>query len=154
VLFVKGELVGKAVFMLIYNDIFTWEGWGGKLRLASGQCRLRIFDLEKSQHKGLKHVRPIVAIVADVPESRMSVRSCSGHIATMVTQTFGIDPTRMLFVEHYPAVSYGETGENVIQERFDAVEFTWDGDKAFQPKWRALKTPIREMLKKLLEVSG
>ena len=140
--------------MLIYDDIFTWEGWGGKLRLASGQCRLRIFDLEKSQHKGLTHVRPIVAIVADVPESRMSVRSCSGHIATMVTQTFGIAPTHMLFVEHYPAVIYGKKGDKVIPERFDAVAFKWYGDKAFQPKWRTLNPPIRDILKKMLEASS
>jgi hypothetical protein len=147
-------LAGEAVFMLIYNDIFAWEGWGGKLRLASGKCWLRIFDLEKSKNKRLKHMRPIVSIVTDVPESRMSVRSCSGHIATMVTKTFGIDPARMLFVEHYPAVSYGKTSEHVIPEIFDAVEFTWYGDKAFQPRWRTLKPPIRDTLKKMLEASS
>ena len=72
--------------MLIYDDIYSWEGWGGKLRLASGKCRLRIFDLKKGNKKGLAHLRPIIVIAADVPESRMSVRSCCGHIATCITK--------------------------------------------------------------------
>ena len=42
--------------MLIYDDIFAWEGWGGELRLASGECRLRIIDLKKGKisYRGLE----------------------------------------------------------------------------------------------------
>jgi hypothetical protein len=32
----------------------------------------------------------------------MSVRSCSSHIATMVSQTFHVAPSRMQVVEFYP----------------------------------------------------
>ncbi|MBW1696245.1 MAG: hypothetical protein JRH18_03370 [Deltaproteobacteria bacterium] len=140
--------------VLVFDDIFSWEGWGGKLRLCSGKCRLRIFDLKQGEHKGIKHLRPIVVIVTDVPDSPLSVRSCSGHIATTVTKTFNIDPSRMFFVEYYPAVIYGEKGENTIPERFDAVEFSWYGDKALKPKWRTLKPPILTILRKLLEEQG
>ena len=138
--------------MLIHDDIFSWEGWGGALKLASGRCRLRIFDLRKGEPKGISHLRPIIAIVSDVPESGMSVKSCAGHLATKVVETFHIVHARMLFVEYYPAVSYGEKEEHTILERYEAVEFTWIENKAIQPKWRALKPPILDIVRK--EVSG
>ena len=34
--------------MLIVDDVFAWEGWGGRLRLEAGKCRLKIFDLRKA----------------------------------------------------------------------------------------------------------
>ncbi|MGD8970285.1 MAG: hypothetical protein PVG01_02675, partial [Desulfobacterales bacterium] len=72
--------------MLIHDDIFAWEGFGGRLRLGSGKCRLRIIDLGKGRHKGLAHLRPYIVVATDVPESRMSVRSCVSHIATSVAK--------------------------------------------------------------------
>ena len=53
--------------MLIYDDIYHWKGWGGKLGLASGSCRLRIFDQKREQPKDLVMLRPVVVIVSDVP---------------------------------------------------------------------------------------
>ena len=137
--------------MLIHDDIFSWEGFGGKLRLGSGKCRLRIFDLTKRGKKGLSHLRPIIVVVSDIPESRMSVRSCAGHIATSVAQAFNIDPHRMVFVEYYPSVTYGQKNDHHISERYDAVEFVWHGDKAMHPKWRALKSPLLDVVKKQMK---
>ena len=140
-----------AVIMLVYDDLFAWEGWGGKLRLGSGSCRLRIFDLQKEDGKGIKHLRPIIAVVIDVPESRMSIKSCAGHIATRVTAAFNIDPHRMLYLEYYPWSAYGERGQHVIPDRYEAVEFTWHDGKAIQPKWRSLKPPMLDTVKKLMK---
>ena len=137
--------------MLIYDDIYSWEGWGGMLRLASGKCRLRIFDLKKGNEKGLAHLRPIIVIAADVPESRMSVRSCCGHIATSIVGEFNIKPHRMLFIEYYPETVYGEHGEHVIAEKYDAVDFNWHEEKAIDPRWRTLKSPLLEVIKELME---
>ncbi len=137
--------------MLIYDDIYPWEGFGGKLRLASGKCRLRIFDLKKGNGKGLDYIRPIIAVVSDISESKITIKSCSGHIATKVTREFNIDPSRMLYVEYYPAVIYGEKDEKLIPERYDAIEFTWHGEKAIKPKWRTLKPPLVVLIKKLME---
>ncbi len=137
--------------MLLYDDIYVWEGWGGKLRLASGKCRLRIFSLKKGEPEGLTHLRPIIVVVTDVPGSSLSVRSCAGHIATTVTQSFNLDPHRMLFIEYYPAATYGKERVHKIPERYEAVEFVWHGDKAIQPKWRTLKAPILDIVKKLLD---
>ncbi len=138
--------------MLIYDDTFSWEGWGGKLRLASGECWLRIFDLEKGTAKGLAHLRPIVVIVSDVPESRMSVRSCTGHIATRVTKTFNIEPHRMLYIEYYPQTAYGDHKQYTIPEKYDAVDFTWHEGRAIEPRWRTLKSPMLDVIKGIVEM--
>jgi hypothetical protein len=137
--------------MLVHDDIFSWEGFGGKLRLANGKCRLKIFDLSKGSEKGLAYIRPIIAIVSDVPDSNMSVRSCSSHIATMVTKEFNMDPNRMLFIEYYPSTKYGESKENVIAERYEAVDFTWYQDKAVEPTYRKVTSPLLETIKELNE---
>ena len=104
--------------MMIYDDNFSWEGWGGELRLASGECRLRIFDLQKEKADGPAYLRPMIVIVSDIPESRMSVRSCTGHIATNVARQFKIEPDRMLYIEYYPETTYGEHNEHIIAEKY------------------------------------
>lgn len=137
--------------MLIHDDIYNWEGWGGQLRLASGKCRLRIFDLKRGNQKGLAHLRPMIVVVSDVPGSRMSVRSCTGHIATSVAREFKINPHRMLFIEYYPETVYGEHKEHVIPEKYDVVDFNWHEDKAIEPKWRTIKPPLLDVIKALVE---
>jgi hypothetical protein len=137
--------------MIIYDDIFSWEGWGGELRLASGKCRLRIYDLEHEKAESLSHLRPVIVVVSDIPESRMSVRSCTGHIATNVTQQFNIKPHRMLFIEYYPETAYGEHNEHIISEKYDVVEFTWHEGRAIEPKWRTLKPPLLDVIKDIVE---
>ncbi len=137
--------------MQIYDDIYSWEGWGGALRLASGKCRLRIFDLKDSGRNSLAHLRPIIVIASDVPESRMSVRSCCGHIATSVTKEFDIKPHRMMFIEYYPQSEYGENREHIIEEKYDLVEFTWLDEGAIEPKWRTLKSPMLDVIKDLVK---
>ena len=137
--------------MLIYDDIYSWEGFGGILRLASGKCRLRIFDLKKGDKKGLAHLRPIIIIASDVADSRMSVRSCCGHIATGVAGKFNIKPDRMMFIEYYPQTVYGEQRDHVIAEKYDVVDFNWHEDKAIEPKWRTLKPPLLGVIKELVE---
>jgi hypothetical protein len=137
--------------MLIYDDIYCWEGWGGALRLASGKCHLRIYDLKGDDRQGLAHLRPIIVIASDVPDSRMSVRSCCGHIATCVTREFDIKPHRMMFIEYYPQTEYGEKRQHIIEEKYDMVEFNWLDEGAIEPKWRTLKPPLLDAIKELVE---
>jgi hypothetical protein len=140
--------------MLIYDDIFAWEGFGGKLRIGAGTCRLKIFDLRRGEKKGLAHLRPIIVVATDVPESRMSVRSCVSHIATSVAKAFEIDPQRMLFLEYYPQATYGRKNEKHIPERYDAVDFQWHEDKALHPKWRTVKPPLLDILRMLMRTTS
>ena len=132
--------------MVIFDDIFAWEGFGGKLKLGSGKCRLRILDLNKGDAGGLAHLKPIVVVASDLPDSKMSVRSCSSHIATTVGKTFGIPHHRMQFVEYYPEKTYGKENQSCIPESFEAVEFTWKEDKALHPKLRPLGPPLLDLL--------
>ena len=136
--------------MLIYDDIYAWSGWGGKLKLGSGKCRLRIYDLKKENKRDLMHLRPIIVVVTDVKDSKISIRSCSSHIATLVTKAFNIDPLRMLWVEYYPEHKYGAGDTHFIPEKLDAVEFSWIGDKAIHPKYRSLMPPLLDEIKKLI----
>jgi len=122
--------------MLIYDDIFSWDGFGGELKLASGKCRLKIIDLSGNQTDGLLYLKPVIVIAMDHPGSKMSVRSCSSHIATMVIQKFHIAPGRMQFVEYYPQKKYGKGGKNFIPEIFEAVDFTWKENMAIHPRLR------------------
>jgi len=137
--------------MLIYDDIYHWKGWGGKLGLASGSCRLRIYDRKKEGSRDLVLLRPVIVVVSDVPGNEMSVRSCAGHIATVVAKEFKINPQRMLWIEYYPASEYGREVIHKVPERYDSVEFTWKGDRAIEPKWRPLKPPILDEVIALIE---
>lgn len=134
--------------MLIFDDTFSWEGFGGKLKLGSGKCRLRIFDLNKGDQKDVAHLKPIVVVASDLPDSKMSVRSCSSHIATRVVQKFDIAPHRMQFVEYYPQKFYGEGDRKTIPETFEAVEFTWTENRALHPKLKSLGPPLLDLLKR------
>jgi hypothetical protein len=142
--------------MLIHDDIFAWDGFGGILDLASGQCRLRIFDLNRSKDKPVMHIKPIVIVVADLPDHEnrsdnyMSVRSCTSHIATCVVRDFNIDPHRMVYLEYYPPSTYGDKHQHHIPEKFDAVDFVWHGLKAMHPKWRVLRPPLLDVVSELM----
>ena len=61
--------------MLIYDDIYSWEGWGGMLRLASGKCRLRIFDLKKGNEKRLQ-ISEFNANKCELFISHLIMRNC------------------------------------------------------------------------------
>lgn len=140
--------------MLIHDDIYTWEGWGGRLRLASGKCRLRIFDRRKSADNPVTILRPMIVVVSDVADSKMSVRGCAGHIATCVTRDFDIDPQRMLYVEYYSRVVYGKHNEHEIPEQYVVVDFIWNEGRALHPRWRPLKPPIFDIVKNLMDSPG
>ncbi len=137
--------------MLIHDDTFFWDGFGGRLRLASGKCRLRIFDMTLNHTRSLTVLRPIIVIVSDIAGQKVSIRSCAGHIATLVTKQFDIDYSRMLWIEHYPASKYGAKKTHTIPERFDIVEFVWHEDRAIQPRWRPMNSPMLDTIRKLIQ---
>jgi hypothetical protein len=140
-----------------YDDILTWDGYGGKFNLASGRCRLRLFDLSAgASGDAVSHLKPIIAVVSDLPADRMpamgsvSVRACISHVATTIVHRFKLDHSRMLLVEYYPKETYGRQSEKVIPEKFDVVDLTWHGEKALFPNWRALKPPLLDTVRKLI----
>lgn len=137
--------------MLIHDDIFSWQGFGGLLELAAGRCRLRIFDLNKSKRQKITHLKRFVVVASDLPDAKMafknvSVRSCNSHIATQVVKKFRIDPNRMIFVEYYPESTYGDRKQFHIPAKFFAVDFIWHGNKALHPKWRPLESNVVDLI--------
>ncbi len=139
--------------MLIHDDTFFWDGFGGRLRLSSGKCKLRIFDMTLDQNKRLTVLRPIIVIVTDIAGQKVSIRSCAGHIATLVTKQFDINHGRMLWIEHFPTSIYGAKKTHTIPERFDIVEFVWHEGRALHPRWRQVNPPMLQTIKKLIQES-
>jgi hypothetical protein len=140
----------------IYDDVLNWDGYGGKFNLAAGRCRLRLYDLSKDDTVGIPQIKPIIAVVSDLPGDRLpalkkvSVRACISHVATTIIHRFKIDPTRMVLVEYYPRETYGRQSEKVIPEKFDVVDLKWHGNKALFPAWRPLKAPLLEIVRALM----
>ena len=135
---------------LIYDGVFKWKGWGGKLGLGKGRCHLWIYDRGDERKKAVAHLRPIVAIVCDLPGNLVSVRAFAGHIATSVAAEFDIDPHRLLWVEYTPGSTYGSNDEHVIEARYEAVEFTWEDRRALSPRWEPLKPPELDTVKAII----
>lgn len=142
--------------MKIFDDTFTWEGYGGKFNLCAGRCRLRLFDLKKGETANVPHLKPIVAVVSDLPGDKLSsmktvsVRACISHVATTIIHRFKIDPNRMVLLEYYPRETYGQRSEKVIPEKFDVVDLQWHGEKALFPNWRPLKPPLLDTVRELI----
>lgn len=136
--------------MKLFDDIYKWEGWGGRMKLGSGKCRLRIFDLKKGGRQGVSLLHPFIVIASDVPNSRMSVRSCISHIATCVARDFNLDPHRTVWIEYYPARIYGINNQFTIPEKFERVDLDWNDDLAIQPSWRPLKPEMRQLVVELV----
>lgn len=142
--------------MKIFDDIMYWDGYGGKFNLAAGRCRLRLFDLSKDRTNNVPQLKPIIAVVSDLPGDKknvmkkVSVRSCISHVATTIVHRFAIDPGRMVLVEQYPRETYGVDSEKVIPEKFDRVILKWHDKKALFPDWRPLESPLLETVRDLV----
>lgn len=143
--------------MRVHDGIYTWDGWGGKMKLGSGRCRLMIFDMaQRQQTRGVAPLKRHIVIVSDLPETQattrrdiMSVKSCASHIATGVVRDFHLDRHRLVWIEHYPADPEDSAIRYKSAERFDEVSFEWKEDLALQPKW---KTPSPDMISLVREL--
>jgi len=131
----------------IYDGIFEWPGWGGRLRLGSGKCRLRIYNLLGDARDSAIPLKSTLVIVSDVPGSHLRVRSCASHVATCVVETFEISPQRMLFVEYRPASTYGKLKKHTIAARYEGAVLTWQKGKALEAKWRSLPPAVEKIVK-------
>jgi len=140
----------------IFDDVLNWDGYGGKFNLAAGRCRLRLFDLSRNDSAGVPQLKPVIAVVSDLPGDRLpalkkvSVRACISHVATTITHRFKLDHNRMVLVEYYPRETYGQQSEKIIPEKYDVVDLKWHGDKALFPNWRPLKPPLLEIVRTLV----
>ncbi|MVM42266.1 hypothetical protein GO730_38870 [Spirosoma sp. HMF3257] len=82
--------------------------------------------------------RDIQLVVVSETGKGMSVTNAAEVIATEIVNRYGLDPDRMLFIEHYS----DEQRTKPYGESYDLVTFTWDGLRAHNPEWRHL--PLAE----------
>ncbi len=101
---------------------FEYRGLGN----APSAC-----ELEVTHHldRGLS-----VVVATDIGEGT-SVTNFAEQLATLVVERYGIDPTRLIWLEHYQADRY-----EGAEETWDLVSFTWHGKVASSPKWKHLST--------------
>ncbi|MGD9017308.1 MAG: hypothetical protein PVH30_07975 [Desulfobacterales bacterium] len=142
--------------MVLFDGIYEWKGWGGLLKLASGKCRMWIFDLNRMEDGHVLHLRPFLVVVSDLPKEGMSkgevtIRSACGHIATRIAEEYGVEPSRMLFVEYFPEKVYGVDPPKRIPAVLDAVEFAWKDRVALEPRRHPLERSMRRRVMAMIE---
>lgn len=94
----------KGVPMIIYEGTYQWEG---KKRTSStpvswwpGSYNIKIIDLNELQ-PGVHHIKPYVCIFSDTGNG-FSVRNTFQHLAVAIGEKFGLDPSKVLWIEHFP----------------------------------------------------
>lgn len=142
--------------MILFNGTYRWPGWGGLLELAKGKCRMWIFDLNRLPAGGVIHMKPFLVVVSDLPKEGMTkgevtVRSAASHIATRIVDRYGVEPSRLLFVEYFPEAEYGRDPPKRIPAVLDLVEFEWRERLALAPRRRPLEHPLRGLVRELVE---
>jgi hypothetical protein len=140
----------------IFDDIFEWEGYGGRFNLAAGRCRLRLFDLSPDKAAKVTRLKPIIAVVSDLPGDNpaalkmVSARACISHVATTIVNRFKLAPDRMVMIEYQRRETYGTRAEKVIPAKYEVAELQWHDDKALFPTWRPLKPPLLDTVRALI----
>lgn len=81
-----------------------------------------------------------VVIATELPDNPgMSITNAAEEVAAAVCRDFGLEPERLVWIEHYPERLTGDNyGHRTEPASFDAVTFTWDGQQFSDPQWRRL----------------
>ncbi|GAB3963590.1 hypothetical protein GCM10028805_66150 [Spirosoma harenae] len=82
--------------------------------------------------------RKIQLVIVSETGEGMSVTNAADTIATEIVKRYGLDPKRMLYIEHWP----GHQGFATYIETYDLVTFTWNKYGASSPAWKHL--PVEE----------
>ncbi|MDQ4074920.1 MAG: hypothetical protein M3220_01600 [Chloroflexota bacterium] len=99
------------------DEVFHYEVEASRI---PAMCRIRIFPLEDKT----------VVVATELPDNRgMPITHAAEELATQVIRRFNIDPGCLIWIEHYPIAVGGE--------RFDEVDFTWNGERFHSPAWRS-----------------
>lgn len=97
----------------------------------TAHCGLRLFTAPTGDS---------VVIATELPDNPgMRLTNAAEEVAGAVCQDFGLDPERLVWIEHYPERLAGDNyGHQSEPATFDAVTFTWDGQQFSNPQWRPL----------------
>lgn len=139
--------------MLIYDDIYRWNGPQGGCRECAGQdgqsspclitCRLRIIDLAADTPFAMPLKRHVV-LAEDISEGPRR-RICAESLGRHIFRTFDLCIRRTLWIECDP----------FLKEAFHAAHFTpayHDGDETiYTITWRPLLHAEKNTLKSHLD---
>ena len=78
-----------------------------------------------------------IVIATNLYESNpgTSISRWIAPLATTICEEFNIPSEKLIFIEHNPDRN---SKLDFYKQTFDAVEFTWDGEKLTDPKWRRI----------------
>ena len=101
---------------------FHWRGWGDGTGNWDSWCALRIRQTS---------TRDLVLVTDLGLDTGTSITNAAEHVATLVVHQYGLRPTRLVWIEHFPRSLTGKA-------TWDLVTFDWDGQRFSRPAWRPL----------------
>lgn len=117
----------------LIDETYTWTGFGNGLGKWDSRCRIRIFR---------PHPEQIIVIASDLGEdSGTSITNCAEGLATLVVRDFSLDPTLLLWIEHYPC-----NRQEDPQVEFSRVLFSWNSSEATKARWSPMSQQEAEAL--------
>lgn len=114
-----------------FDDFYDFKGqWD-----VPSRCGLKVVKNEKHT------VIIATEIYADNPGT--SVTNFCATLATVICNDFNIDHEKMIFIIRTP-----ETGSKLtfMNENFYRVDFSWDGSKYTEPKWKEIDKDLVDEL--------
>ena len=118
--------------LTFHNPAYEFEGYFKSFAF----CDLQIGRKEDGAH---------LVMFTEIPENvGTSITNRSEHLATTVCKEFQLDPTKTVFIEHYPL-------RGQFKESYALVTYTWQGATAKGAQWKYI--PLEDATT-LLEAYG
>jgi hypothetical protein len=81
-----------------------------------GECRIRVYQRPR-----------LTIVIASELKRGPAITNAAEEIATRVVQFFGLDPKRLVWVEHHESHEWPIHPDITPSDDYDFVSFTWDG---------------------------
>ena len=118
------------------DTVHHYHAWTGN----DARCRLRLFWRKATA----------VAIVTELPDNPgMSVTNYAENLATEIAQRYGIEPGRLVWIEHYPQRDPAVYNDPELDaETYDLATFVWDcqSREYSDPDWIRIDRATAEAL--------
>lgn len=117
--------------MLIYNDIFTWEGpKTDNKNLWLKSCHLWVIDLS-SPDNNVEYLKPVIIVAMDKSDGPKR-KICAETLGKQIFSDFNLDMKRTLWVEYDPDTTNKIMAANFKPKYHDGSELI------YSIEWRAV----------------
>lgn len=111
--------------MLLVDQSYRYQEFGMGYGPWENHCRIRIFQ---------PHPKSTVVVVSDIRlDTGTSVTNFSQSLATLIVKSFGLNPTLVIWIEHYYSCGWRRSSAE-----FRLVQFLWEGKTAVHFCWKPL----------------